>query len=232
MKDFKKAEEYYKLAINADSGSPHRHTDIANSREKSRESLSTLIYVRAASPGFGNHELTWLAVLPLFVLSWMFAAYSPPQTNANIGASETAISGVGQYPYGVIFDPSNNNLYVTAVQSGLVSVIDPTRNTVVDSVKVGLVPKGLAYDPANGNVYVVNQFSNTVSVINATSNELIGNIKVGPQPIAVEYDPSNKNLYVTNSQSSTLSVINGSTNEVVANITAGLGMPIGMAMTL
>jgi DNA-binding beta-propeller fold protein YncE len=46
-----------------------------------------------------------------------------------------------------------------------VSVIDPTSNTVIDTVGVGSGPIGVAFDPTNGDLYVTNDVGGTVSVI-------------------------------------------------------------------
>jgi YVTN family beta-propeller protein len=49
-----------------------------------------------------------------------------------------------------------------------VSVIDPTSNTVTETIPVGKSPTGVAVSPvgpAAGDVYVANEGSGTVSVI-------------------------------------------------------------------
>ncbi|KBV53751.1 PE-PGRS family protein PE_PGRS17, partial [Mycobacterium tuberculosis NRITLD37] len=54
----------------------------------------------------------------------------------------------------------------TNFDSGTVSVIDPTTNTVTGSpITVGTAPTGVAVNPVTGEVYVTNFAGDTVSVI-------------------------------------------------------------------
>jgi YVTN family beta-propeller protein len=62
-------------------------------------------------------------------------------------------------------------MYVTNQNSNIVSRIDTTTNTVIDTITVGPNPIGIAYDPVNHRMYVANSNfaspdSATVSVIN------------------------------------------------------------------
>lgn len=81
-------------------------------------------------------------------------------------------SGPSATPIGVGVNPTNGLVYVTDFGSqgyytsgNSVSVIDPTTNTVTDTIGVGLQPLTTFVDAASGNAYVVNSSSDTVSVI-------------------------------------------------------------------
>ena len=52
----------------------------------------------------------------------------------------------------MVYDPSNDDVYVADQVPDMVSVISVT--TVVGSVVVGVNPTALAYDPSDGEVYV------------------------------------------------------------------------------
>jgi YVTN family beta-propeller protein len=45
-------------------------------------------------------------------------------------------------------------MYVANSGSDFVSVIDPSSNTVIDTITVGSNPAGVAFDPANRLIYV------------------------------------------------------------------------------
>ena len=97
---------------------------------------------------------------------------------------------VGINPTGIIYDPSNQNLYVTDAGSGSrpgnVTVISTISNAVIKTIPVGLSPYGIAFDPVNNIAYVSNSGSDTVSMINATSNSVLGQpILVGNQPLGL-----------------------------------------------
>jgi YVTN family beta-propeller protein len=70
----------------------------------------------------------------------------------------------GISPYGVAFDSSNGDVYVTNFYSDSVSVINGATNTVIAGITVGLSPYGVAFDSSNGDVYVANEGSDSVSV--------------------------------------------------------------------
>jgi YVTN family beta-propeller protein len=113
--------------------------------------------------------------------------------------------------------------------SNTVSVINPSINTVVATIPVGINPRGIAFNPDNGFLYVTNFGSDTVSVINPVTNTVVGApISVGSGPRSVAFNSDNGFLYVTNFISNTVSVINPSTNTVVATI-LGVFLPGGIA---
>ena len=90
--------------------------------------------------------------------------------------------------------PNGSHLYVANSDSGAVSVINTTTNSVTNTISVGRNPEGLTLSPDGTDVYVANYDSNTVSVIDAATNT----ISVGTNPTAVAVSPDGSHLYVTN----------------------------------
>ncbi len=80
---------------------------------------------------------------------------------------------VGESPFAIAFNDNNQNMYVTNIGSGTVSVIDQ-NNDVVDTVTVGDFPFAIAYNPGNEHLYVVNEVSDTVSVIGMITSSFEG----------------------------------------------------------
>ena len=91
----------------------------------------------------------------------------------------TSVILVGSFPQALIFNPSNNNIYVTNRDSGTVSVIETANNTVIKNIAVGASPHALVFNPSNNNFYVTNRDSGTVSVIETANNTVIKNVTVG-----------------------------------------------------
>lgn len=114
--------------------------------------------------------------------------------------------GMGASSFGVAVHPDGTRVYVTHIVTSSVSVIDTTKNAVVQSVKVGNVPWGVAVHPAGTRVYVTNAGDDNISVIDTASNANIETIAVGKTPWRVAVAPSG-DLYVTNYDSNTVSVI-------------------------
>ena len=86
---------------------------------------------------------------------------------------------VGDAPYDLEYNPSNEAIYVTNDDSGTVSVIDSSTNAVTATIDVGNGPFGLRTHPSNEDMYVTNSQSRTVSVIDGSTNAVTATIDVG-----------------------------------------------------
>jgi YVTN family beta-propeller protein len=125
-------------------------------------------------------------------------------------------------PYYVMYDPLNDDIYVTSLFNDL-TVINGTTNSVVENISVGLAPNGMALDISNGYLYVTNYESGNVTVINGSNQHIVGWIQVGSCPDGVIYDPNDGYVYVANTGSNNVSVIDGRTDRVVGSIPVGTG---------
>ncbi|MGH9976103.1 MAG: YncE family protein [Nitrososphaeraceae archaeon] len=61
---------------------------------------------------------------------------------------------VGTEPVDLLFNPSNNNMYVANIVSNSVFILDSGNNTVVSTVNVNSLPLALEVDPFKNRVYV------------------------------------------------------------------------------
>jgi YVTN family beta-propeller protein len=135
-------------------------------------------------------------------------AYQVTENNPQYGfVTETLPLPAGSAPFGIAFNPSNGNMYMTNFNSDSVSVINPATNAVISTIPVGSAPFGIAFNPNNGNMYVTNAGNNTVSVINPSTNTFVATIPVGSAPFGIAFNPNNGNMYVTNAGGKTISVI-------------------------
>jgi YVTN family beta-propeller protein len=66
----------------------------------------------------------------------MIIASSPGVKNV-LGDSVVSAIPVGNFPQTLLFNPSNNNIYVANRDSGTVSVIETVNNTLIKNVTVG-----------------------------------------------------------------------------------------------
>src|SRR5918996_600781 len=120
---------------------------------------------------------------------------SSPGVNHVFGDSVTSVIPVGSFPQALVFNPSNNNIYVTNRDSGTVSVIETDNNTVIKNVTVGSFPEQMLFNPTNNDIDVANVISNSISVIDSNVNEVTNEIEVGIDPIDLEFNPSNNYVY-------------------------------------
>jgi len=77
---------------------------------------------------------------------------------------------VGSEPWGVVFNPADDHMYVANRGDNTVSVISPTLGSVVNTIPVGQSPYNLAAHRSTGLVYVANFGSKSVSVLNASGH--------------------------------------------------------------
>jgi len=125
---------------------------------------------------------------------------------------------VGEHPYSILYNPSNEYIYVANSESDSVSVIDSSTHEVIKTIDVEEYPWALGYNPDFNYVYVSNRHSDSVSIIDGISNEILKTVKVGDSPFAIEYNPIKSAMYVSNQGSHSVSVIDGTSNEVVDTI--------------
>jgi len=125
----------------------------------------------------------------------------------------------GTSPYGITYNPVNNNMYVANQGSSTVSVISGSNDSVILSgILVGKEPSWVVHTPLGNKLYVTNQGSSDVYVIDGATNKVIKNIPVGNEPLGIVYNPFNNNVYVANNDGGTVSVINTSTDTVIKTI--------------
>jgi DNA-binding beta-propeller fold protein YncE len=142
------------------------------------------------------------------------------------------------YP-GVAFDADNGDIYVngltidtsTGTLSGTVWEIDPTTNTLANTINLGtdVIPTGMAVDPTNGDVYVTDNVissggeSGEVSVIgagNSVSTIDLDTTDPATTAYGVAVEPGG-DIYVTDENelatSGEVFVIDPATNTVVGS---------------
>jgi YVTN family beta-propeller protein len=108
----------------------------------------------------------------------------------------------------------------------IVSVIDLSTNTVIDTIDVGDEPYGVAVSPDGNLVYITDLFDATVSVIRTSDNAVIDTINVGLLPYGVAATPDGNFIYVTNHADANISVIRTADNTVVDTIGVDLSLMV------
>jgi YVTN family beta-propeller protein len=85
-------------------------------------------------------------------------------------------------------------IYVTNQESNTVSVIDGSKNEIVDVVKVGEIPRRVVTDSKSNIIYVSNQESKNISVIDGFQNKVIKTISV-KEPFELALNSETGKLY-------------------------------------
>lgn len=139
---------------------------------------------------------------------------------------------VGGIPNGIVFDPSNGNLYVANFGPGTVSVINGSSNSVIETIDLNypVSPWDVSYDPNNGHIYVSDTKNGAVSVVNTTDDTVLATVAVGDdmlsgdhddRPNGLAFDPYNGYMYVAMYGSGYLAEVDPEKNILVGNAPIG-----------
>src|SRR5262245_61904236 len=90
---------------------------------------------------------------------------------------------------------TRTRVYVANLNSSIVSVIDPTTNTVIMTIPVGAAPRGVAITPDGTRVYV-SGFRN-VTVVETATNSVVRTILVVDIAYGIAITPNGSRAYVT-----------------------------------
>jgi YVTN family beta-propeller protein len=165
---------------------------------------------------FGVYSL--LSVAALIAIVSMFYTSTDDDFFKDAFAHSITIPVRGLAPFGIAYNPVNNNMYVTNYLSSTVSVISSSSDSVIASILVGRNPTSIVYAPPNNKLYVTNAGSADVYVINGATNKVIKNIPVDDSPVGTSYNPSNNDVYVVGNANNTVSVLDTSTDSVIDTI--------------
>jgi YVTN family beta-propeller protein len=151
----------------------------------------------------------------------LFVANSGSNTVSVVNATTDAVIGNhssgGAGPFGVVWDPATDHVYVSDRASNNVSEFDRFGNLTVQPVSVGSLPDGLAIDPVHDTIYVANEGSSNVSLINGTTGAISGSIPIAvmgwqPDLQSLAYDPVHGVMWLT--AGAALLVLNTSSTRV------------------
>ena len=100
------------------------------------------------------------------------------------------------YPCAMAYDPTNGYLYVGWDYGAMVTVVDPSSDSVVAAIQVGGPACSIVYDQANGYLYAASGPSgNVVDVIDGRTNTVVGSIQVTNMTDSLAFDPANGMVY-------------------------------------
>jgi serine/threonine-protein kinase len=92
--------------------------------------------------------------------------------------------------------------------AGSVTIIDPSRNVVVDTVPdVGKNPQDITYAPDGRHFYTANVNDNTVTVVDTTTDTATARVYTGKSPTSVTVLPNGRKAYVTDFEDGTIRVL-------------------------
>ena len=134
----------------------------------------------------------------------------------------TTVEGLDA-PFHIAVSPNGSKVYVNNVSndSGEISIIDTTTNTVVDKIRVApdessSTPSGFAFSPDGNLIYVPDASRGVIAVVNTADNSLRDTITGFPGLAGFALSPDGSLAYVSNSEDNTVSIVNTATHAILA----------------
>jgi len=151
--------------------------------------------------------------------------YVANQGNNGAGGSVTLINSVDKTvnntaplnsfawvsPVWIVARPDSQRVYVLDQGSGLLSAIDTTQESVVDSVSVSPGANYMIYDSKLNRIYVVNPVADTLTALEASTDALTATTISIANPISVAALPDGSRVYVSTATASGQNVISSVT---------------------
>jgi YVTN family beta-propeller protein len=100
----------------------------------------------------------------------------------------------GAQPMGTVMTPDGSELWVSNGRAGTISVIQPKRGQVLQTVRVGDRPWGMKLSPDGRWLFVANGPSNDVSVVDRRARREVERIPAGEGPWGVALVPARAGL--------------------------------------
>lgn len=125
---------------------------------------------------------------------------------------------------GVIFNREGTRAYVTQrvfPDTGILTVIDASTHTVIETIPVGNAPSGVVIHPDGHTAYVSNFLSDDNYIVDLTTSTVLDILPGGENPQGVTMPPDGKFAYIPNRSGDTLTVIDTNSNSIVATIPVG-----------
>lgn len=150
--------------------------------------------------------------------------------------SETTTIALANTPISILVNPAGTRVYVTYLDSNIVSVIDTANNTVTGNVTglFGKEPRVHAINPDGSRLYLAshNNSVGLIEVVDTTTNNVIAFFKSGGDGLNEFFaiNPAGTRLYVPSGTSDSLLVIDIASQTVLAKI--AIEAPRNVAVSL
>jgi YVTN family beta-propeller protein len=158
----------------------------------SKFNINTLVISATISVGTFPEGIQYLDN-KLYVANRVSNDISVVDTSTNLISATISTSTPKEFTY----DSKNNKLWFIGVGPDYVGIIDPTTNTIINSIQVGSNPFNLEYDSNNDRIWVSNNGSTNISVIDTSNNLISATISLGSAPSIIKNNPVDNYMYVS-----------------------------------
>ncbi len=138
---------------------------------------------------------------------------------------------VHELPRSLALDMTREQLFVTSLGSGRLTVMDVTGRRLPTTIEL---PVGgtfaAALSPDGAKLYVTAHAENLVIIVDPHEHHQLGSISVGKDPRGLAFSPCGDRLYVTSAAANEITVVDTGADSVLSVFSTGAG-PRGIAVT-
>jgi putative membrane protein len=130
-----------------------------------------------------------------------------------------------------IYAEDTSLVFISCERGGIVSVIDPVRDEVIDNIQTGARPRGVRVSPDGRSLFVAvssplggqkNSNLDEVAVFDVQTRKKIKDLKVGLDPEQLAISKDGKRIYVSNEDAGTASVVDVLSGELLKKLVVGI----------
>ncbi len=174
-----------------------------NSSDVSFISLNSIPYSLAYDPA--NNYL-YVAVQGWYLGFWQWWGYDG-LIAINMSSYAYSSTDFGSAPWGVAYDPTSGNIYVTDASSNNLYVVNTTTEQMVLTIPVSVTPTQVFYNPWNQDIYTLNRGANSLSVVSSINNTIVDTVLLANSPHSLAMDISNGYMLVTQNNNASVGFI-------------------------
>lgn len=135
-------------------------------------------------------------------------------------ANNTVIDSppVGQSPVRMVWDRTDNLIFVLNRLDPSLSVIDCNSNQVIDQRRLIQVPEDILWNPVSNKIYVTSGYymqPGRVFIINAATRESLAVVASGQDGYRLAFNPVQNRVYSGNRGNRSVTIIDGQTNSAI-----------------
>ncbi|GJM09766.1 MAG: hypothetical protein DHS20C11_20420 [Lysobacteraceae bacterium] len=130
---------------------------------------------------------------------------------------------------GVAVTPTGMSVYITNRDTGELSIVDTSNNSLVATVPLPGA-RGIAISPQGDRIYIASGSEGTLVTLDAATQTIINSVSVGNSPFGVAVNADGSEVYVTNLYEHSVTVINSHSGKVIDSISVG-GYPFLLALS-
>ncbi len=123
----------------------------------------------------------------------------------------------------VAVDATTNRIYFGNHDTGVISTIDGSNNSVIGSVTIATTVRAIAVNPLTQKIYATLSDASSIVVIDAASNSISAYVDVGYHPFGIAVNPATNMIYVANLGDAFITVVDGTTLATF-NLDGALGL--------